>query len=291
MTQVEIIKLLVDGTLLAAVGYLAIMFGRTQVSGGHAARELRSVEESVRRLIRDADEASRELNDQLLRREQGLKRTLGDIDSAEKRGREVLATIESKDSELRSKIEVVRELMRAQPATAAASIQAATAPSATIIPNQTQTSKAAPKFEPAEANTSGVQITKHWTEIDDDDDFGLKVEKDIQPKGRAGLAASIEREQVISKPQSDASAAKTGATLQDIIKAAHRMIQDGEELQTVAARTRLPLEQVHLLARALKSHAAAAPKRSQGVNPGVGQAAVDTRLGVLGAIKREVHQV
>ena len=297
MTQVEIIKFIVDGTLLAAVGYLAITFGRSQLSGGQAARELRTVEESMRRLIRDADEASRELNDQLLRREQGLKRTLSDIDNAEKRVRELVSKIESKDIELRSRIEVVRELAQSQ----LSNRETEPIPTRTRAAAQRDVERIAEvevehTIEPGSAiSQSQAASGKHWTEIEDEDDFGLKVEKEVRPTLRSsGLAGAIERQHV-SSDEIEKSEVKVpiGATLQDIIKAAHRMIQDGAELQAVASRTRLPLEQVRLLARAFKSRDTH-PQREVEANAIASSAsreAADSRLGVLRSMKREVHQV
>lgn len=284
MTQVEIIKFLVDGTLLAAVGYLAITFGRSQLSGGQAARELRAVEESVRRLIRDADEASRELNDQLLRREQALKRTLSDIDVAEKKARELFSNVETKDSELRARIEVARELTRAPLQSSVVVPHVAAHPAAPSSTASAQPVSPAPQVELQNL------ARKHWTEVDDeDDDFGIKVDQEVKPAARsAGLAASIERQQVSPEIK-----IPVGATLQDIIKAAHRMIQEGAELQTVAARTRLPLEQVHLLARAFKTRENQSQRSAQSAHTmsTSKMAPTDSRLGVLGSIKREVHQV
>ena len=297
MTQVEILKFFVDGTLLAAVGYLAIAFGRSQLSGGQAARELRSVEESMRRLIRDADEASRELNDQLLRREQGLKRTLSDIDNAEKKARDLVSNIEAKDLELRSRIDIVRDLRHKQTSVSEAAASQSRASISTPLEAAPLTSTDLEAvieqgISPRPARTSSE---KHWTEIEDEDDFGLKVDKEIRPiKRSSGLSASIERQKVTSEV-SDNNEIKVpiGATLQDIIKAAHRMIQDGTELQAVAARTRLPLEQVRLLARAFSSQAAQSTRSSRpdGEPRSANKAPVDSRLGVLGSMKREIHQV
>jgi len=293
MTQVEILKFIVDGTLLAAVGYLAITFGRSQLSGGQAARELRSVEESMRRLIRDADEASRELNDQLLRREQALKRTLTDVDSAEKRAREIVSNIESKDIELRSRIEVARELSRQQ---APIREMAPAVSRATSVPQQVDNSEFDDAVEqPSPSRQPISTAAKHWTEIEDGDDFGLKIDKETRPSRTASnLAAAIERHKVDTKTNVEHEIkVPIGATLQDIIKAAHRMIQDGAELQAVAARTRLPLEQVRLLARAFNSRQSETGRAtsSDPMLRSQSKTAADSRLGVLGSIKREVHQV
>jgi len=98
MSQFVILKLVVDGLLVAALFYFAMRSIRngssaamsSSLASGAAARELRDLEISLKTLLRDADVSSQGLNSSLARQQRNLQQLLNDINETEARVQQAL---------------------------------------------------------------------------------------------------------------------------------------------------------------------------------------------------------
>ena len=89
-------KFLIDLALIGALGFLCFRFMRSPRSDG----ELRKVEGLLRELIQDAEQASRSLDSQLLRRRESLEQTLFELETVESRVSRTLSHAEQQRGEL-----------------------------------------------------------------------------------------------------------------------------------------------------------------------------------------------
>lgn len=154
----------------------------------------------------------------------------------------------------------------------------------------TQTTAAAPRSE-AQYNIFGERL-------DSEAPQKTPARADRPRLPRQPLADEIEIERVAPpKMTPPPSRRKDRAEVQDIYEAAERLLKAGEDLETVSAATRLPLDEVRKLSQIMVSSEKAAipaspipaamtpaPQSGASVDP-----AADPRLGVFASIRRQTQ--
>lgn len=116
MGYLEISKIGVDVLLMLSLMYLAWRFSKqrpTQAEG-----RVTQLEESLRGLVREAEDASRSLEDRLLRRQQGLEKLLREMEAAEAKVHRTLKGADEKKGELEGEIHKAALVLRSSARTA-----------------------------------------------------------------------------------------------------------------------------------------------------------------------------
>jgi hypothetical protein len=92
------------------------------------------------------------------------------------------------------------------------------------------------------------------------------------------LSAHIEKS--VQNPYAKAKNTKVG--VEDIYFAAETLLKRGKDVESVARRTRLPVEEVRMILEVLQREAAV---EEEAIDPAI----ADPRLGVLSKIRRQVQ--
>jgi hypothetical protein len=288
-----------DLCLFASLVWLG--FKVITISTGTARGEMQELADGLKELLREADKAASNLNEQLSKRERSLERLLYDLESAEHRVGRALTTFED-------------TIKKSESASVEAQRQAVAAVAQPIV--------AQPSEQPKQRAVQAYQSKQREPVIEtiDEQDYALEnvVVTEPQPRARAvrsqievkaqpsseierakrvstGLASQIEKEQI---PQTSAARAQT---MSKIAFAAERLLRAGKDIENVAALTRIPLRDLQeMQARisgdssepVIKRHTEAAVERStqqEQVQPEPSTPQRDPRLGVLGGMKRQVQ--
>ena len=110
MGYIEISKVGVDILLMLSIIYLAWRLAKPSTSFDDG--RVRQLEESLRSLIREAEESSRSLGDHLMRRQQGMEKLLHEFESAEGRIQRTVKGADTKISELENEIHKAALVLR-----------------------------------------------------------------------------------------------------------------------------------------------------------------------------------
>jgi hypothetical protein len=114
------------------------------------------------------------------------------------------------------------------------------------------------------------------------------------PLPRQPLANDIEVERVRPKPSQPTIRRRDQTEMQDIYEAAERLLRAGEDVETVAAATRLPLDEVRKVSQIMISSDKAS-RSDEGIESAqinsavVKDPAADPRLGVFASIRRQTQ--
>ncbi len=275
--QLPIWQMAVDLGLIAAVMTMAIRW----MKGSRAQALLPQtieLEAALRNLIAEAEVAGRQLNDQLLRRENNIQRYLTELEDSERRiarsvveGEEVAKRIEGISSTAQSRLQEVisarapgAPLSQAAPSSGmSASAQQSVAPQASAA--QPQASQQAAKAQASAPQRRAPQGASQSAPA---------------PSGSTAPASK-------TPSQAYSSAAKqAGGEIHRVYAAAEKMIREGHDAESVAARTKLPLEGVKLLSQMIeveRTDEAAVEAKGTKIVSG------DPRLGALGATRRQLN--
>lgn len=271
--QLPLWQMAVDLGLVAAVLTMAIRW----MKGSRAQALLPQtieLEAALRNLIAEAEVAGRQLNDQLLRRENNIQRYLTELEDSERRitrsiveGEEVAKRIEGISSSAQARLQ---EVMTARAPGAgqaqAASGSGVTTQQAAAPQAPAATSQASQKA--ARAQAAGVQRAASQASSA----AGASRSAAQAPKAQAQAYGSVSKQ--------------SGSELHRVYAAAEKMIREGHDAESVAASTKLPLEGVKLLSQMIEvertDEAEAQAKGSQ-------IASGDPRLGALGATRRQLN--
>lgn len=339
MAEFELVKLTVDALLCVSLVYLGVRLLKASPSGV-VDRKMVELEESLRGIVRQADGASRELSEELVRRQRAIERLLADAQSTERRIQEQVERVSASASSTVGRSEnpplgrppaiarqpLAEEIERSVEPT----VRRHTPPPAQpylertrhldrrnqlTVPAQAATPRPDSYSYPRSAavNIYGEPIGRHSTMHSTPEQLPHAYPVVDQKREEPALAQHPgEIESVDARP----------SPFSAIDRAASELLRAGHDVGAVAAATRLPLDQVRTLAAKVQGAAprhpafAAAPRVAQADVRADGESgrrgaisqretpadqahfqqvsqegATDPRLGVLGAIRRQVHTV
>lgn len=286
MAHLELWKLGADIVLLGALGWLSICILRSQTGGGRAQSHGLELERTLRALVKEADLASSSLHDQLLRRQQSLERLLRDIEGVEQRVNRAVSVADTRTSS-------VAAPNHHTPPPAGRAREVSTipeAPSFNAVAKPARSTAKAPT--PVKTNIFGEPIGESRPAAPQPPSM---VRAEQTP-----LTASIEREVVppTAPPASPKVARETPAeSLGEVRRAAEELLRAGRDLEFVARRTNLPIDEIRLLSNAVLRDAANRGVKNEppAVEQFVAEAhpvvETDPRLGVLSPIRRSIETV
>ncbi len=287
MNQIQMWQLIVDIGLITSVLTMTMRAFKSSRLPSMLPKT-RELEVSLRSLIGDAETAGLQLNDQLLRREQNIQRALTEIQQSEARITKAIADAEALQDKLQTtRTETVRviqdlkngfergvqtERARFEDQSAASHVATPQAvPSEPApTPQQTPTSHVA-------AQPSGfVEQTYSRTPLQRSVEVITTPEQSSTTRQGSIPATKTARAEGI--------ASMNPTELQRIYKAAEQMLKAGESMEHVAAHMKLPIDGVRLLAEMIQIER---EEESRGKQVAEARAASDSRLGALGAIRRQ----
>lgn len=302
MSQFEMVKLVVDIGLGACLLYLAFRFLRGGISDGQA-RQLANLDASLKSLIREAEVSGNNLNDQLLRRQQSIESALRDIESNEAKLQRAISTAKDLLTNLDEQIKKVREdLLEVERRKVRIETEQEISARPIVQPRPeraaTTRKSVTPRPEPIRAQVVDVveDDIQFLDESEDDDGveqvfervniFGEPisespiVESPVQtsaPSTRSALQQAVEK--IVEKKRTAPQLSRPA--LDAIYAAAEDMLRTGKNLEAVAARTKLSLDEVRTISQkvmrdSILEEAVVTEPR-----------AVDQRLGVLAGQRRE----
>ena len=301
MGQFEMVKLLVDIGLGASLLYLAFRFLRGGISDGQA-RQLATLDASLKSLIREAEVSGNNLNDQLLRRQQSIESALRDIESNE--GKLQRAIVSAKDllGNLDDQIKKVREdlLDVERRKVRIETEQEISARVVAPVRHAAPASIKAPHPRPEPARARVVEVIEeeplYCEEIEEEvgveqnfervNIFGEAISESLTPEvvpqtsnlnARSALQQAVEK--IVEKKRATDQLSRPA--LDAIYAAAEDMLRTGKNIEAVAARTRLSLDEVRTISqKVMRDSILEAPQQSD-------THARDQRLGVLAGQRRQ----
>lgn len=300
MNQFEMVKLVVDLGLGASLLYLAIRFLRGGISDKQS-RQLAALDGSLKTLVREAEVAGNNLNDQLLRRQQAMENTLRDLEANETRLQRSLTSAKELNETLEMQLKKVREeLLEVE--RKRVRFEAVREASQTSTPEtfRPAVEPAAPRVRPQPAAKPVVEVEFDVTEDEIETSaapqqftrvniYGEPLPEPeqtatVQPD-RVGSALQRAVEKIVENKRSVGSLSRPA--LDAVHAAAEEMLRAGKNLEAVAARTRLPLDEVRSLSQKVLKDTILQEPETLEVRSG------DQRLGVLGtpASRRQEQQV
>lgn len=287
MNQIQMWQLLVDIGLITSVLTMTVRAFKSSRLPSMLPKT-RELEVSLRSLIGDAETAGLQLNDQLLRREQNIQRALSEIQQSEARITKAIADAEALQNKLQqTRVETVKVIQdlkigfergvqseRARLEEQSASLHSVQpqmgAPVYQAPPAQSY--QAAPPQAAQQAHTF-VEQTYARTPLQRNVEVTASTSH-VTPSSHGNV-----------EPQSSrrAHAQPNPAELQKVYKSAEVMLKEGQTLESVASRMKLPVEGVRLLAQMIEIEREEG-SRKQEAEPLPG---ADARLGALAAIRRQ----
>jgi hypothetical protein len=302
MGQFEMVKLLVDIGLGASLLYLAFRFLRGGISDGQA-RQLATLDASLKSLIREAEVSGNNLNDQLLRRQQSIESALRDIESNEGKLQRAIVAAKDLQANLDEQMKKVREdLLDVERRKVRIETEHEIS-ARTITQNrqervapQTPAKSITPRPEPIRARV--VEVTQEeplfLEETEEEEEtvqnfervniFGEPISDStptevISQSGSTRSALQQAVEKMVEKKRS--SSALSRPALDAINFAAEEMLRAGKNLEAVAARTKLSLDEVRALSQKVMRDSILEEPQSYETR------ARDQRLGVLASQRRQ----
>ena len=324
MQQIELWKIMCDVFLMLSLVWLGVRFLRSPTSMG-ARRQVAELEGSLRALIKEADATGRSLNDQLLKRQQGLEKLMYDLESAEHRVTRVVSQAEESRNALEMETSRARrsagdagytEATRPAPRPSNLHIEVERVPSkpATLqqpAPQEAPRAPEAPNFQvtapsptitpaaPRTVEAPRKRTNIYGEEIQDSTPAEQPVINRAAPYSKAterysqGLAGKIERE---VPRQAAAPRQKSSVGIEAVYAAAEKMLKAGADLNSIARQTNLSIEDVRHLSRIMGAEDRI--ELSTSVTDAVPEVLPehstttpneDPRLGVLTGMKRQVQ--
>jgi len=287
MNQIQMWQLIVDIGLITSVLTMTMRAFKSSRLPSMLPKT-RELEASLRSLIGDAETAGLQLNDQLLRREQNIQRALTEIQQSEARIAKAVAEAEALQEKLQTTrtetVRVIQDLKngfeRGVQTERARFEEQSAAPHVTTP--QAVTSEPVPTPQPASTSNAAAQPSAFVEQTYSRTPLQRSVEVIATPEqGSAAQQGSIPA----SKTAGAGGVNSMNATeLQRIYKAAEQMLKKGESLEQVSAYMKLPIEGVRLLAEMIEIER---EEDSRGKQVAEARAASDSRLGALGAIRRQ----
>lgn len=312
MHYMEIWRLTTDILLAGALVYLALRMLRKPAQDT-SALEMQGLEQSLRRVVQEADLSSRTLGTELLKRKQDLEKLLFDLGTVEHRLNRAINSAEERKGALEL------ECSRAAQLENEIHLQKKEMPRAAAVQPGPQTMRLNQAIE--RTILAPEPVSEPETDAPEPPSFETALPRhtaSIQPAARSIVAYNIygdpigaassenleERDrglvsQVTKEINTASSAGKTlPGAVEDIFSAAEDMIRAGQDLRLIAQKTDLPLEDLQMLSQVVKREQALRRREdveqdeaaeSASVDSAVAFSRTDQRLGVLAGMKRQVQ--
>lgn len=288
MQHMELYKFLTDVLLVISLLYLSARFLRSNDGSLKKARlELENLQTALVGLIDEAARASKSLDTQLLKRKQSLEETLSQIESVEGRVQRSVTKAESEKEELETKLKkIVRkaedliEDHKSLRRNIENDIQETKA-----VQAQTRISKSDNRQESGYEmkQEAPIRLTKQVEKIDERSQTQAASRVVAQYNQVRSTVESIDDAEVVEEDQVKwgnlniygeeiipsqtptivAQAQSSTQSIDDIYQAAESLLQAGNDLEMVATRTRLPIEQVRMISTMLSREKADRFERSK----------------------------
>lgn len=290
MNQIQMWQLLVDiGLITSVLTMTTRAFKSSRLSS--MLPKTRELESSLRTLIGDAEAAGLQLNDQLLRREQNIQKALSEIQQSEARIVKAIADAEALQGKLQvTRAETVRVIQDLKQG-----FEQGVQSERSRLEERTAAHESVPQAPRQAQSAPPSYAARH-----DERERGQEPEDTTfvaQSYGRSPLQQRVEVVQSPSRPlQREASvpshqaAAQNAGTptsaadLQRVYQSAEAMIKEGRAVESVASQMKLPVEGVKLLAQMIEIEREEDSKKKEESGR---LASADSRLGALGAIRRQ----
>ena len=305
MANLEVWQLITDALLVLSLFYLCARSAKVS-----PLIQSSNLESNLRRMVQEADLVTRALQEKLVQRQTRLEELLMDLESAENRLNRGKQDIEETRADLESRF------IKAQRALQALQIQIDTVSNTKPARPQenevvtvkeekieapivnTKTIEATPQYESttygrnkavskAYGNVKNNTVKKNiYGEIIDDTKLD-KVEVKSAPVAKKGLAGRVEKEVIPQTPKSIGYSQDND--IQSVYDKAEELLSAGQELESVARLTSLPVEEVKMLAQMLDR----VPQTTRNDDVDLTENALisDQRLGALSPIRRQIQTV
>lgn len=284
MTQIMIWKLATDIGLVLSLMFFAYRFFRSRAPAVNIA-ELQELNSRLKAAVREADEAGRALSDQLQSRKQSLEKMLFDLETVEHRlNRSVTSAEEQKGS-----LEIV--IKRATSLARESSSQSTWDTAEKRLPrNELEMiveEPAAPAFATAlNPPVSEQSRINDWSKESAHNRVEV-ISPPIQSAPPKRPNPYIALSEVVEKEVDSSTApANVAASMEEIYTIAEKLLQTGRTLDEVAARTRLPIDELRMISQVIEREKLIEDEIEEEVIPASNK---DSRLGVLGGIKRQTQ--
>lgn len=287
MDDFQVWKLTVDALLVGALLLLCYRFARTSAQGPSANAAV--LEASLRALVREADAASNSFQAELTKRQKNLEQLLFDLESVETRVNRAVQSGEELKTSIELEVRKQREIQRPL----AVPPKEELAPAAGSVTSQPTIRRGAPPEPPSFDQLTVPTRKRPGTPLE------AKIVKNIygQPVAQHSTQARTHKHSLkhtLEKEVSNTSTPQvttkssdqevTAADVQRVYDTAEALLKTGTDLQQVATKTKLPLNEIRMLARLLEQE-----QQLEADSPPANVAAADQRLGVLSPIRRETE--
>lgn len=270
MDSITLVRFGIDALLSGSVIYCAVRMLKSSASASHV-RRIQELEGTIRELIREADSAGQNLQDSLDRRQKNLDRTLTELEALEAKNSKALEQAQDFIRSVDSSVSRAKGDLREIAQTAQQIIQK-TQNEVRFVQNEseqimqkTQIRETVPS--PVSYHVKPEPITSiSLDSVIDESPEPPSFSKEATLKQNSMLRSKIERENISSDPEID---------LAEVQRLATELLNAGRDIEYVAARTRMPIEEVQKLTGRRQRQ----PREER-------PAGIDPRLGALGAMRR-----
>jgi len=290
MYGIETYKMLTDIALLAAILFITYRSVRQSsstniVQGPNLKENVKEIEESIKKLISEAEESSRELNKDLSRKQRSLEQILFDIESVETK-------ISKTTSSAQEKIEELTQLVNLTEVKAKEFNKINQNSEVEVKKVEIQTTVTNKQQEITEISLTDVEVEEVQESRYQDRNlniFGEPISEAVETDNYQPLSARIEiqSEKKITHPPVSSSNMKevdAQSKIHKIMNQAKLLLKDGEDIISVATQLRIPSAAVQRIndqmLREKVSMAASEEKPKR-----------DSRLGALGSMRRNAEMV
>ena len=279
MNQIQMWQLFVDIGLITSVLTMTVRaFKSSRIPS--MLPQTRELEASLRTLIGEAERAGHQLNDQLLRREQNIQKSLSEMQGIEERVMRALAEGESLQTKLQAtRTETIR-LIQDLKSGLEMGAQAQRTRYEDRMPqraNPTHIEEAAPRAAQQSISASSESRAS------------------VAPQGEEFVAQTYSRSATTqgvqynadTRGQQEAKAPISPLSPQElkrVYESAESMIRQGQAIESVASQMKLPVDGVRRLAQMIEIERDEDIRRQE---PSAKLATTDSRLGALGSIRRQ----
>ncbi|MDZ4786476.1 MAG: hypothetical protein SGJ02_10410 [bacterium] len=282
--------MLTDIALLAAILFITYRSVRQSsstniVQGPNLKENVKEIEESIKKLISEAEESSRELNKDLSRKQRSLEQILFDIESVETK-------ISRTTSSAQEKIEELTQLVNLTEVKAKEFNKINQNSEVEVKKVEIQTTVTNKQQEITEISLTDVEVEEVQESRYQDRNlniFGEPISEAVETDNYQPLSARIEiqSEKKITRPPVSSSNMKevdAQSKIHKIMNQAKLLLKDGEDIISVATQLRIPSAAVQRIndqmLREKVSMAASEEKPKR-----------DSRLGALGSMRRNAEMV
>lgn len=307
-------KITTDLGLLLSILYFGYRFLKNQAPAVNHS-ELESLNNSLKSAIRDADESTKNLSEQLQKRKQALEKLMFDLETVEHRINRAITTAEERKGELDIAIRRARQSEIKEDVLVDFAAEKTTSQIEIAVPvqeiafteealnareeKQKPTKDTEEKLGRIEAVRAARAYKAQKTMGSETNVFGEPIEAD----SKAGffsddtvvtsyqpLSAHIEKK--VEMPGANDKDLSLEKSIEDIYASAEDLIRAGKSLEAVSVSTKLSLDELKLISRMIEQDDA---MRKDMVDQNNDDAAnieltpknVDQRLGVLGSSRRQ----